>query len=86
MMDFFEEMLIPFCFVTFVIFAIVGILIGVYAILGSQECKRWGGDFSVSAGCLMEYNDKTLTLEQYKEINLKEITQPIEHNINIKKD
>lgn len=83
MMDFIEEVLIPF---NLMILVLVGISIGVYAILGSQECKKWGGNFSVSAGCLMEYNNKTLTLEQYKEVNLKEITQPIEHNINIKKD
>ncbi len=82
MMDFIEEVLIPF---NLMMLTLTGIIVGLVAILGSQECKRWGGDFSISAGCLIEYNEKTLTLEQYKEINLKEITQPIEHNINIKK-
>lgn len=81
MCDFIEEFLIPF---NLMILTLVGIIAGLSAILGSQECKRWGGDFSISAGCLIEYNEKTLTLEQYKEINLKEIIQPIEHNINIK--
>ena len=81
MIDFIEEILLPF---NAMLLSIIVIFISLYAILGSQECRRWGGDFSISAGCLIEYQDKTLTLEQYKMVNISELTQPIEQNINIK--
>lgn len=66
--------------IIFVFFLIVG---GIDAVLQSKECKVWGGQYSIATGCLMKYDDKLLTLEQYKKITAAEITQPIPHNINI---
>lgn len=88
MRDFFEECIIPFVFaiilvITFV-FTFVGVIFGICAIFESNECKVWGGQYNFFSGCLMEYNDKTLTLADYRRIQVSEITQPIEHNIKIK--
>ena len=49
----------------------------------SNECKFWGGEYHFSTGCLMEYSNKIIPLDEYKTIQKMEITQPIEHNINI---
>ena len=85
---FFEDCVKPFIFaiilVITLVFAFVGVIFGICAILESNECKVWGGKYNFSTGCLMEYNDKTLTLADYKRIQVSEITQPITHNIKIK--
>lgn len=88
MREFFEDCVIPFvlAIILVIILALtfVGVISGIGAILESNECKAWGGKYNFFTGCLMEYNDKTLTLDDYKRIQVREITQPIEHKIKIK--
>lgn len=85
MRDFFEDCVIPFCLAIILVITLVltfiGVISGISAILESNECKVWGGKYNFSTGCLMEYNDKTLTLADYKRIQVREITQPITHKI-----
>lgn len=88
MRDFFEDCIIPFVLAIILVITLaltlVGVISGIGAIHEYNECKVWGGQYNFFAGCLMEYNDKTLTLADYKRIQMREITQPIEHNIKIK--
>ena len=51
--------------------------------ISKKECKKWGGDYDWAAGCLMEYQSKTVTLEDYKELVKVELSKPVPTNANI---
>ncbi len=80
----FGEFLAPVLLAVFTVVFIISVVFGINTIFNSKECKVWGGEYSIAAGCLVKYNGKTLTLNQYKNISAIEITQPIEHNVIIK--
>ena len=88
MRDFFEEVLLPFGLAAIItitlVLTVMGIVYGIKATIDSNECKVWGGKYRFSTGCLIEYNNKTLTLANYKTIQMVETTRPIEHNVKIK--
>lgn len=88
MREFFEDCVIPFILaiilVVTLIFTALSVVYGAKAVFDYNECKVWGGQYNIYTGCLMEYNDKTLTLADYKSTQVREITQPITHNIKIK--
>ena len=85
MREFFEDYVIPLIEIIILFSTMFGGIFGTKAVFDYNECKVWGGQYNISTGCLMEYNDKTLTLDDYKRIQVKEITQPITHNIKIKR-
>ena len=88
MRDFFEDVLLPFGLAAIItitlVLTVMGIVYGIKATLESNECKVWGGQYRFSTGCLIEHNGKTLTLANYKTVQMVGITRPIEHNIKIK--
>lgn len=86
MREFWEDLGLPICIsfgIVFIFFSFVGIWYGIQAFLESKECKVWGGKYSVATGCLIEYQDKLLTLDDYKRINRDIIIKPIETNTNM---
>ena len=71
-------------------FTMIGLLVlgiwvlvygGIY--MSKKECKKWGGDYDWAAGCLMEYQGKTVVLEDYKELVKVELSKPVPTNTNI---
>jgi len=87
MWDFWEDVALPFIIVVFgvmfVIFTIYGSISGIQALLESKECKIWGGKYAISTGCLMKIDNKLITLNDYRRINVASITKPIETNANV---
>lgn len=87
MTDLWEDLILPFllfaCGLVFIIFLIAGIGYGIQAFFDSKECKIWGGQYSVSTGCLMKYEDKFLTLKDYQFVTRTTIDKPIPVNANI---
>jgi len=72
------------------VFTMIGLLVlgiwvlvygGIY--MSKKECKKWGGDYDWAAGCLMEYQGKTVMLEDYKELVKVELSKPVPTNTNI---
>lgn len=51
--------------------------------MSKKECKKWGGDYDWATGCLMEYQGKTVMLEDYKELVKIELSKPVPTNTNI---
>lgn len=51
--------------------------------ISKRECKKWGGDYDWAAGCFMEYQGKTVVLEDYKELVKVELSKPVPTNTNI---
>ncbi len=51
--------------------------------ISKKECKKWGGDYDWAAGCLMEYQGRTVVLEDYKELVKVELSKPVPTNTNI---
>ena len=47
------------------------------------ECSQWNGTWHWSTGCIIEYRDKKLTLNDYKEVVKAELSKPIPTNVNV---
>jgi len=76
-MTFIKEIFFPMCIISLCSLAIWGFIYGVYAFFQVKECKIWGGTYSISTGCLVEYKSKVLTLQSYKNIQATEaLIQP----------
>lgn len=72
------------------VFTMIGLLVlgiwvlvygGIY--MSKKECIKWGGDYDWAAGCLMEYQGRTVVLEDYKELVKVELSKPVPTNTNI---
>ena len=66
---------------TFAFFIWLIVYGGIY--MSKKECKKWGGDYDWAAGCLMEYQGRTVVLEDYKELVKVELSKPVPTNTNI---
>ena len=64
-------------------FVVISIISYLFVSAFKSECSQWNGTYHWSTGCIIEYRDKKLTLNDYKEVIKFELLKPVPTNVNV---